>query len=51
MNKLIKSKIKLINSDITNDIEVLRYCIFLVKEIQGTPKEVSLLFNFYKKSL
>jgi hypothetical protein len=48
MNKL---KIKLINQKITNDLEALRYCIFLAKEIQGTPKEVSLLFNFYKKSL
>jgi len=48
MNKLIKSKIKLINSDISNDFQALKHCINLVKEIQGTPKEVSVLFNFYK---
>jgi hypothetical protein len=51
MNKLIKSKIKLINKKITNDLEALRYCIFLAKEIEGNSSDVSLLFNFYKKSL
>jgi len=49
--RLIKSKIKLITANISNDIQALVYCVKLSKQIEGTPSDVSTLFNFYKSTL
>ena len=51
-NRLLKAKIKLNKASLQNDIIALAYCIELAKTIEhGSLKDVSLLFNFYKKTI
>ena len=50
--RLLKAKISLNKASLTNDITALAYCIELAKTIEhGSLKDVSILFNFYKKTI
>ena len=51
-NRLLKAKISLNKASLQSDVLALAYCIELAKTIEhGTIKDVSILFNFYKKTI
>ena len=51
-NRLLKAKISLNKASLQSDVLALAYCIELAKTIEhGSLKDVSILFNFYKKTI